>query len=131
MKNWKAIVGVVAVFLLGMVAGGIITHRIYQHRLRAFLRGGPAVAEMITRRLNAELDLNRDQRAKVLEIVRDSQRQLRKERQKPQPEFRRVLQDTEQRIRAVLTPEQQAKYDKYLAERKAQWQSLGPPPLKP
>lgn len=128
MKHWKVILGVVLVFVLGAGAGALVTHRIYQKRLQTFLRGGPAATEMIVRRMSAELDLRPEQRRQLHDIVRDTQRQLREARQRPDPQFRTILRDMEQRIRAILTPEQQTKFDTLMAERKAKWQMLLPPP---
>jgi Spy/CpxP family protein refolding chaperone len=128
MKNWKIILGITGVFLLGMVAGALVMYRIDQKRLKMFLRGGPMANEMIVRRLGNELQLTADQRQQVLKIVQDTQFKLREARQKPDPKFRLILQDMEQRIRNILTPEQQAKYDVLMAERKAKWQMLLPPP---
>lgn len=128
MKNWKVILGVVLVFVLGAGAGALVTHRVYQKRLQTFLRGGPAATEMIVRRMSVELDLRPERRRQLAEIIRDTQRQLREARQQPDPQFRTILRDMEQRIRNILTPEQQTKFDALMAERKAKWQMLLPPP---
>ena len=132
MKPWKAILGVVAVFLLGMGAGALLMHRVDQNRFKMFMRGGPVVNEMIVRRFSAELQLTEPQRGQLLEIIRTTQRELREARQKPDPQFRLVLQNMEQRIRDILTPEQQVTFDKLMGERKARLQMLlMPPPPNP
>ena len=131
MKNLKAFLGVLAVFVLGTLAGALVTHRIYQRRIHAFLRGGPAATEMIVRRMNWQLDLTPAQRAQVETIVRDSRQKLREARQQIDPQMRALFQDMDQRIREVLTPEQRVKFDKLMAERQAKWQHFRPPPAPP
>lgn len=128
MKNWKAIVGVIAVFLLGALAGAIVMHRLYQRRLQQFVHGSPAATEFLVRRMNWELNLTPAQRVQVAAIVRDSQRQFRAARFQIAPQLRAAWQDTERRLRDVLTPEQRAKFDKLLAERKARFPLFAPPP---
>ena len=128
MKNWKAILGVLAVFVLGTLAGALVTHRIYQRRIHTFFRGGPAATEMIVRRMNGQLDLTPAQRVQVETIVRNSRQKLRETRQQIDPQMRALFQDMDQRIREILTPEQRAKFDKLTAERQAKWQHFRSPP---
>jgi hypothetical protein len=133
MKNWKAIVGVVLVFVLGALAGALVVHRVYQRKLRAIVAGRqPLVApEWIVRRMSWELGLTPAQRLEVLAIVRDTQRQLRETRVQVDPQSRVAFQQLEQRLNGVLTPEQQATFAKLVAERKARWPLLQAPPSPP
>jgi len=58
MRNWKAILGVLAVFLLGVIAGGLATHGFYQKRIRAHWRGqAAATPEVIARQMGGDLTL--------------------------------------------------------------------------
>ena len=131
MKNWKAILGVLGVFVLGALAGALVVHRVYQRRIHAFIRGGPAATEMIVRRLNGQLDLPPDQRAQVETIVRESRQKLRETRQQIDPQVHAVFQDMDQRVRELLTSDQRVKFDKLVAERKAKWAQFHPPPAAP
>jgi Spy/CpxP family protein refolding chaperone len=113
MKNWKVIAGIVGVFLLGMTAGGLVTARVIKRQAhRAGAPGSPMAAEFITRRLTWELHLTPEQRRQVFAILSETQRELR-------PLYQRALTESQQKIRAVLRPDQQAKYDRLLAERRA------------
>ena len=126
MKNWKAILGVLAVFGLGTLTGALVMHRVDQRRLHAFLHGGPGATELIVRRMNRQLELTPDQRAQVATIIRDAHQKLRAARQPIDPQLRGVFEEMDQSIRAVLTPDQQVKFDKLVAERKAKWQMFRP-----
>src|SRR5207244_2082973 len=98
MKNWRAIAGVALIFLLGMIAGGLIAGKIIEKRVGAVLRGGPqAVSEMIVRRLSRQLGLDKSQREKVAAIVGDAGKQVRQVRRQIEPQLREVLGDAEAR----------------------------------
>lgn len=120
MKNWKAVVGVLGVFLLGMVAGGLVTARFIKNRAhQAFATGTPLAAEFIVRRLSWDLGLDADQRRQVLAIMQETQRGLQAAHQQVRPQTEKILADSNDMIRAVLRPDQQAKYNQILAERRA------------
>ena len=51
MKNWKAIVGGIAVFVLGGLAGSITTIGVVRHRL-VHGHGSQMLANLIVRRLS-------------------------------------------------------------------------------
>jgi Spy/CpxP family protein refolding chaperone len=125
MKNWRAILGVAAIFVLGMLAGALITHRIHVKRIRAFLRGQTVVStEAIVRQMGWQLSLTTKQRAQLLPIINDTRQRLQQVRVQAEPQVREALQDAEKRIREMLTPEQQTKFDKLIAERKTRWPKL-------
>ena len=124
MKKWKVVVGVFVVFLLGLIAGGLLTVRFVQKRAQqGFLAGSPRLAEFVARRLDRELRLDEQQRGQVLATLRDTQRELRAANAQIRPELGKILFDSNMKIRAVLRPDQQEKYDRILAERRARWMS--------
>ena len=125
MKNWKPIVGACAIFLLGMIAGGLITAKAIQMRIRNAIRGGPdALEALVVDRMSSVLGLDATQKDKLRMIARDSHGQLKKLRQQVDPQAQEVLTKTEIEIRAILTPEQKEKFDKLVAERRAAWGEL-------
>jgi len=127
MKNWKVILGVLSVFVLGMVAGGLVTARFMKKRAhQVFAPGSPAAAEFLTGRLSWELRLDSDQRRQVLAIMQDTQRAMQEAQAPVRPQLEKLLAESNQKIRAVLRPEQQEKYDRLLAQRRGQWRR---PPL--
>jgi hypothetical protein len=120
MKNWKAIVGVFAVFVLGALAGSITTIGIVRHRL-VHGHGSQMMADFIVRRLSWELRLDRDQRDQLRAIVHDSQQEIKAARRQIQPQIEDILNRSDVKVRATLRPDQQEKFDKLVAERKARW----------
>jgi Spy/CpxP family protein refolding chaperone len=120
MKNWKAIVGLIAIFLLGGLAGSFTTIAIVRHRLVRG-HGGQMMADLIVRRLSWELRLDRAQRSQLRVIVSEGQQEMKPLRRQIQPQIEDILTRSEAKLRAVLRPDQQEKLDKLIAERKARW----------
>ncbi len=120
MKNWKAIVGVIAIFILGGVAGSITTIGLVRHRL-VHGHGSQMLADLIVRRLSWELRLDRAQREQLRVIVAEGQGEMKAIRKQIQPQVEDLLGRSEAKLRVLLRPDQQEKFDKLIAERKAQW----------
>jgi Spy/CpxP family protein refolding chaperone len=117
-KLWLA---VVAVFVLGCATGALLDSA---YRLRAASartegrgrRGGGGDAQEVFEKMRRDLDLTEEQAAsvrKILESTRDSYRELRGE---TRPRFDAIRQSARTRIRALLTPEQQQRFDAKVAE---------------
>jgi predicted Holliday junction resolvase-like endonuclease len=127
MKNGKAILGVVLVFVLGVLAGGLITHRFYMRRIRAVLSGQPVVSTAtIVRDLNRQLQLTPEQRDKLQPVINETRQRLQQVREQIEPQALGVFDDAVKRVREILTPEQREKFDKIVADRKASWPKLLP-----
>ncbi|MCX7886346.1 MAG: hypothetical protein N3B01_03685 [Verrucomicrobiae bacterium] len=122
MRHWKVILGVTAVFLLGALAGALLMHRIYQKRIRSYVRNQAAVSsEWIVRQMSRQLKLTAEQREKLLPVINDTRRRLNEIRVESEPKIRETFQDMERQIREILTPEQRDKFDKLSAEHKKRW----------
>jgi len=120
MKNWKAIVGVLLVFVLGAAAGAFGTLGVIRYRWMH--RGPQAMADLIVRRLSWELRLDAAQRDQLRAIVNDSQQEMRSVRKQFQPQIEEILGRADAKVRAILRPGQQEKFDRLVAERKEKWQ---------
>jgi hypothetical protein len=120
MKNWKAVVGIIVVFMLGGLAGSFTTIALVRHRLVTG-HGRQMVADFIVRRLSWELRLDHDQREQLRVIVHDGQQEMKVVRQQIQPQVEDILGRSEAKLRVILRPDQQDKFDKLIAERKARW----------
>lgn len=117
MKKWKAIISIIVVFLLGSLAGGLVTHEIYQHRIESFIRGEPK-RELIVQRLNHELNLDTAQLAQLRVIVKETDAGIKNARKQIRPQIEEILESSQNRVRAILRPDQLEKYEKIITERK-------------
>jgi hypothetical protein len=122
MKNWKSILGILLIFVFGMITGGLLTARIIDKRVRHFLQGGPnAVAELIETRLNRGLDLDAAQRAGVANAITRARDRLKSARQEVQPKVDEAFAQAEREIRDLLRPEQAAKFDGIISRARERW----------
>ena len=119
MKGWKAVAGIVLVFFLGVLAGGIGVYRYHRHRMDRFLRGDPgAMSGFLVQRLSRDLDLDASQRERVESITRRTQEEMREVRRQLRPRVEEILEQGRSEIRAGLRPDQQARFDEIVAERR-------------
>jgi Spy/CpxP family protein refolding chaperone len=117
LKIWLAVVGV---FALGCVTGvsldSVYRLRAGNDRSEGRRKGGK---EEVFERMKRDLNLNEQQATQIrsiLEQTRDEYRQLRTE---VRPRYDAVRQNARTKIRSLLTPEQQQKFDAKIAERDA------------
>ncbi len=112
MKRWKAVLGIIFIFLLGAIAGGIISSAVYRHRQPW---GKPPSREQVVRKLSHKLNLDANQRAQVEAIVNDAHNQMRDMRRAVQPKIDSILTDAQAKIRAVLRTDQKQEFNKLVA----------------
>jgi hypothetical protein len=120
MKNWKAIIGVIAIFILGGLAGSITTIGMVRHRL-VHGHGSQMFQDLIVRRMSWELRLDRDQRTQLRVIVTEGQTEMKAIHKQIQPQVEDLLTRSEVKVRVLLRPDQQEKFDKLIAKRRAEW----------
>jgi hypothetical protein len=120
MKKWKAIIGVVLVFVLGALSGAIVSHGVYRHKVDALIYGGhEARRAEIVERMSCRLKLDRDQRAKLESIMKDTHKEMLEARRPIEPRIDEILARTETRVREILRPDQMDAFNKFVAEKKA------------
>jgi hypothetical protein len=119
MKNFKAIAGILLVFLLGAAGGALVTHMIHEARLERFISGGHRMREdVIVERLTKKLDLDSRQQGEVGAIIHETHDSIRQVRSRVHPQIEALLTAGQDRIKTVLRPDQREKFDKIIAERK-------------
>ncbi len=120
MNKWKAIIGVVLVFILGALSGAILSHGVCRHKVDALLYGGHgARSAAIVERMSCRLKLDRDQRTKLEAIMKDTHNEILEARRPLEPKIDEILARTETRVREILRPDQMDAFNKFTAEKKA------------
>ena len=121
----KVIAAALAVFILGCVTGAALDSA-YRLRASGSTRRPPREQrhddhffESLQRNLNLDARQSEQIRA-VIDETREGYRQLRTE---VRPRYDSLRRDGRSKIRALLTPEQQQKFDQMTAERDARRQS--------
>ena len=110
----KVTIGVLLVFVLGILAGAFGTQVFLKYRTSHFVQRGPeARAERFLEHLSRDLDLTDDQRAEIGTIVRESHRRLAEISRRCRPEIRGIIEGDFEKIRRILTDEQRQKFDQF------------------
>ena len=125
MNNWQIIFATVVIFGAGVGTGGLLVNHVENVHPRNFHRPAPATPSTnspvqasqpkpprlpeilnndFTEKLDGFLQLTPEQRAAIGKIISDGQGQMRKAVQS-------VRQDARQKIRELLTPDQQKQFD--------------------
>jgi Spy/CpxP family protein refolding chaperone len=116
LKMWLAVVGV---FILGCVTG-VSLDSVYRLGMgdRPEKRGRGNKDEMFER-MKRDLNLDEQQSTQIRAILEQTREEYRQLRQEVRPRYDAARQNARTKIRALLTPEQQQKFDAKVAERDA------------
>ena len=112
LKVWLVLV---VVFVLGACTGGAVTGF-----YRAMTRPGKPNSASRIEKLRSDLNLNDDQMKSVSAILDDTKNEYKALRAEVKPRFDEPRQKARTKIRALLTPEQQQKFDAMIAQQDAQ-----------
>ena len=117
LKIWLVVIGV---FLLGGVTGAALDS---VYRLRASGGGhgmrGPRNTEKRFEEMKRDLSLTDQQATEIRAILDETRNEYRQLREKCRPQYDAARAAARTRIRALLNPEQQQKFDAKTAERDA------------
>ena len=112
-SKWQVRGAVVAIFVLGFVAGMLALHAYgrWAHR--------PQPPENRFDQMATQLKLNDDQKTKVQQIFTDTRQQLQNMRKESEPRVNDIRQQADQRLQQVLTPDQWQKFQQMRNEARA------------
>lgn len=115
LKVWLVLLGV---FVLGAVTGAALDS-VYRLRSSASQTKQHDRAEAFLNMMRGELGLNDQQTAQITAIVNETRNEFRSLRSEARPRYDAIRQKERERIRAILTPEQQQKFDQMVARKDA------------
>jgi len=119
MKKCSPIFGIVLVFLLGILCGSLATHLLYSYRMDSIVSGrGENREAALVHRLERKLNLDERQKAQVRSIVHETHEGIMALRRQLRPQTEAVIEKSQARINAILTPEQREKFARMIAEHK-------------
>ena len=122
LKIWLVVVGV---FILGCVTGASLdsAYRLQasgDERQQMSGGGGRRHKEDMLEHMKRDLDLSDQQATEIRSILDQTRNEFRALRAEARPRYDRIRQNARARIRALLTPEQQQRFDAKMAERDAE-----------
>lgn len=119
----KILLAVLGVFALGCVTGASLDSA-YRLKASSSSSGGAAAGqpakEDFFEAMQRNLNLNREQATEIRSIVDETRGEYRQLRAEVRPRYDSLRRKARVRIRALLTPEQQQKFDTITAQRDAQ-----------
>ena len=113
MKKWKSILLLVLVFFAGLAVGVVGTRAAVRRAVQQAIAHPERMQSLMERNLTRKLRLDNAQQVKLHAILTDARGQLTDLRKEFQPQAASVLTNADQKISALLTPEQQARYDEF------------------
>jgi hypothetical protein len=128
MKTFKMMVLVMLVFLAGVAAGVVGTRMAIRHWVNTAIERPENFQILLERKLRWQLHLDPRQRAEVHRILTDTRVQLRDLRKEYHPQVVVVLTNTEAQISAILTPEQEAQFERMQRENRRFFPAPEPEP---
>jgi Spy/CpxP family protein refolding chaperone len=126
LKNkWQIRLAVLLVFAIGFVAGAL-TMNVYRARHAATSTATPSESHRSRfEGVMEQLNLTPEQREQVKAIFDDARTQLAALRRESGPKFREVREQTDTRLRGVLTPEQWEQFQKLTGEHRSRFSRRG------
>ena len=115
-SHWKAVCGVILVFILGCISGWIGASVVHYRQTTLFLQGGPeAVAKLLESRMTRNLNLDDNQKQQVHQYFLQNLEQRKEVQAGIQPQLQMLNRETFQQINAVLRPEQRTLFRQNIA----------------
>jgi len=124
MKNWKSILLLALVFLAGLAVGVVGTRIAARRMMQQAIAHPERVQLFVERDLARKLQLDNDQQIKLHGILTETRGQLHELRQEYLPQATRTFRGADEKIAALLTPEQQTRYEKLKQESRPLWRML-------
>jgi len=125
MKRLKGILIVISIFVCGVVVGLVIgSSAALMDFVNKTFRGGPVnVRRILIQRAKHDLQLDEDQTHQFWQILTETGSELRDATKPVRSEIDAVLARTTLRLRAVLRPGQQPRFDNFVKDAQARWQA--------
>jgi hypothetical protein len=116
MKTFKSLLLLALIFFAGIVVGVVGTRAVVRHVVRDAILHPEKMQAVMERNLTRRLRLDNEQQTKLRQILADTHGQLKDLRHEFQPQFFEILSNANGQITAILTPEQQARFERFKAE---------------
>jgi len=117
MNKIKISVGILIVFVLGILIGVLGTKMILKQRIEKFAKGDPP-AVRILKKYSDRLDLNESQKKEIKKIILQTRDKLREHRKKFRPEFEKIMNENFAMMKEHLNTEQKEELEKMVQEMK-------------
>jgi hypothetical protein len=108
--TWKAVIGVILIFILGWFGGAVTTLLIAKHKIQTIQRNPDALAVVLERQTARNLGLDADKKQQLHGVFVQYIRQRLELQRQIQPQVRALNAQTLQQIDGLLTVDQQQEF---------------------
>jgi hypothetical protein len=115
MRRVKTIAGLLAVFVAGLVVGGVVTVRIIQHQHRERMNSANWTPRTMTW-LESKLKLSPEQQSKVQPVVERSMKKIADFRSRVEDERRQLFGEMFAEVAMLLTDDQRQQLERGIRE---------------
>ena len=121
-KTWKAILGVILIYLFGCFSGAVSTSIFFHHKMLQFLKH-PGVVELavLERQLTGNLGLDENQKKQVHACFQENLEQRKELQKQIQPQVQTLNRQTRQEITAILHPGQVELFNQNIEKFRKRW----------
>ena len=133
-SSWKAVLGVLLIFILGFAAGVVSTSIVVHRKVVQFLdHPGVVLMNAMEKSLTKNLDLDAKQKEQIHQYFMDNLRQHKQLQVQIQPQVAVLNETTVSQITAALRPDQQKQFSQNLDDlHKRYWKyASSPDPANP
>ena len=122
MNRWRVILAAAVIFLAGVGTGAVVTRTfapriVKRTHVTQPLPTGPDRRQEYISRLDRELQLSPEQRAKAESILAESQKRMKEIWEPMEPQVKEEYRRTRREISEILSPDQQAKMKQWRKDR--------------
>ena len=119
MKKWRLIVGVILVFILGLLVGSLGTRFHHRDWSEPFGKDSSARKAVFLKKLTKELSLTEGQQKEFKGIVEETDKKLEAFGLERRAEIKTIIDQSFSRMKEKLDPEQQKKLEELKARHEA------------
>ncbi len=130
MKKWKLYIGLVLVFVLGVVAGSLGDRFLHKQRFERMRKDPANRKAFFLKKLSGKLNLTEEQRQAFEPILDQIEKRHREHRERERSQMKAIMDEGFSQMSRQLTPDQQEQLDKMhqRALRFLNRRHHGPPP---
>ena len=111
MKNWKLIIGVALVLVLGLLVGSIGTGLYMKHRFPPPMKDPSEMRAFLLEKFSQKLNLTEEQRKKYKWIIDQVGEKLEEHFRKTHSEIGAIIEPGFSQMREILNPDQKERFD--------------------
>jgi hypothetical protein len=135
MSKWKIWVGLLVLFVSGVLIGTVGTRMYVRHKIsHMYTKERPVIRDVFFRRLTRQLDLSEEQRQEIERIASSAAEEFHALRRQHRDEAEAILDEAVKEMRKYLSPEQQEQLER-IRKRMKTWRKRRkhppPPPVHP